>query len=122
MVKTNGEDSNLKIKKAISWAVFILIAIWIGFFAYVYFNDKMLDYRMNECLRDFFDSYSSHGLIYEYDVSCKEIFSDYGNSKYCETLVEKDFCYFSFASFSDDESLENSICSNLTDSRFCSNF
>ncbi len=116
-----NKDTVLKIKKIISWAIFILVALWVGFFSYIYFHDKMIDYRMNVCLEEFHQTYLNTGLIYEYDSSCKEIFSDYAHSDYCFDVEDKDFCYYSFASFSKDESLKEAICANISSSDLCKN-
>lgn len=115
------ENLSPKQKNLISWGIFLVILLLVGFVSYYYFSYKMLNYQTGVCLEEFNESYSSYGLIYEYDVSCKEIFSDYSNSDYCNSIKNKDFCYYSFASFSKDKSLKEAICVNISSSDFCKN-
>ncbi len=115
------DELNLKLKKAISWVIFLIVALWVGFFAYHFFYNKMIDYRMEVCLNDFYEDYLAYGTIYEYDSSCKNIFLDEENLEFCKTLDNPDFCYYSFANFA-SESSRDFICQKISDSSLCSNF
>ena len=111
------EDMSPKKKKVLSWLVFFLLLITISLVSYYYLSYRALDYNMNACLQEFKSSYDSNGLIYEYDLSCRRIFSDIDNSDYCNKVQNKDFCYYSFANFVPYKDAKNNACSKISDSK-----
>jgi hypothetical protein len=54
---------------------------------------------MRFCLEEFEEQYSLQQAIYEYDLSCKDIFSNEKNIKYCTSKKDIEFCLLFFYSF-----------------------
>lgn len=112
-------------KIIISWIIFLILLFGIGVLLYFLFGSQVLDYRMGVCLSEFKESYDKHGLIYEYDSYCKEVFSDYNNFEYCGTYSDLDFCTYSFANFLQDKDIRLELCNKIIDLKLnkdCSNF
>ncbi len=115
------DNMTLKQKRILSWLVLVLFIIWLSFFSYYFFTNKALNFHLGKCLDEFKGSYENHSFIYEYDLSCKELFVNKLNLNYCDNYKDKDFCFYSFANFIDDKSARVDLCSKILDSNLKKN-
>lgn len=97
----------------IYWAFFILIFISITSLTYAGIKFLSLNYKIRFCLEEFEEQYSLQQAIYEYDLSCKDIFSNEKNIKYCTSKKDIEFCYYSFTRFIEDFEKKEDLCSKI---------
>lgn len=115
------ENMTAKQKSILSWVIFVVLILVVGFISYYFLSNKALDRNVNNCLEEFKVSYDKYSLIYEYDISCKELFSKESNSVYCDSLADKDFCLYSFANFIKDKAVSTELCSQISDLKLKNN-
>jgi hypothetical protein len=100
-------------KNLVSWIVFILVFVLLTFLTYFGLKFLSLNYKMRACLGEFEEQYSLQSAIHEYDVSCKDIFSEGKNVKYCDSKKNQEFCYYAFTRFIEDVEIRKDLCSRI---------